>query len=64
MLEMGGRERNRVSFVTGEGGFQQRLLEAETDAQSPFGRSKFKRSALALKKHIWDLNGVAISKEG
>ena len=31
MLEMGGRERNRVNCVTGEGGFQKAavILEAE-----------------------------------
>ena len=31
--------------------------------QSPFGYSKFKPSALAWKR-IWDLNGVAVVKEG
>ena len=30
--------------------------------QSPFGCSKFKPSALALKR-FWDLNGVAVVRE-
>ena len=59
----GGRE---VNCVTGEGGFQNWLyiiLEAGMYL-IPFGWSKFELSALALKRIFWDLNGVAVVKEG
>ena len=53
MSGMGRRERTGVNCVTGEGGFQHGS-----------DQTKFEPSALALKRFFWDINGVAVVKEG
>ena len=64
MSGMGGRERNRVKCEAGEGGFQHRLKYWNLRyTHSPFGWSKFKPNALALKR-IWDFYEVAVIREG